>query len=113
MRQFILHASVDPKTLNAVVTLVEQTANGLNTVFTGAVDIPRPTRHNDADYSVPELYAINRCNKILADKNLPQLSDEEIAFLLDPHGLYKRAVDIEQQLLADVSNIHKVAGIQL
>lgn len=93
MRKFILNTYYDTKSFDSMAQLVEKTDEGNVTIFNDKFDLwePKPK------YTKEEQKQINTCNKILSDKGKPELTEEEIEFMLDPSGIKKRLEEVEKQ----------------
>ena len=108
MRKFILNTYIDTKTFNPMAHLVEKIETENVTIFQGKIDLVEPK----SKYTKEELKKINICNKILSEKGLEELTNDEIEFMLDPAGMIKRLKSVENQM-KDPEVLQRMAGFKV
>lgn len=107
MRKIVLIKEMDPLSFIIKLTLKEKLDDGsVITIFSEPLEISK------SKYSKEQLEKIDQCNKILLSKGLPELSEEEADYMLDPSGIDKRLDSLEQEM-KNPETLQRLAGFKV
>ena len=108
MRKIILIKEIDPESFQPIITMKQKHDDGsVSTLFTETLAWTPP-----AKYTKEEQEKIDSCNKVLLDKEMEPLTEEEIEYMLDPSGMKKRLSTIEKEM-TDTETLQKMAGFKV
>lgn len=107
MRKIILKRAIDPNSFKSIVELLEKHDDG--SVKSLHRKEFKPVKEK---YTKEEKEQIQICNSILKEENLPELTEEEIDYMLDPYGLKKRSKNLDKQM-DDLENLQRLAGFKV
>jgi hypothetical protein len=108
MRKIILVKKVDPESFQPLITVTQKHDDGtFSTLFSQTLEWTPP-----AKYTKEQLEKIETCNNVLISKNMEPLTEEEIEYMLDPEGVYKRLTEIEKEM-SDPETIQRMAGFRV
>jgi hypothetical protein len=108
MRKFILHNALNPENFNQIVKLVEKTDND-EIVTIHEEEIASVLK---SKYTKEQQAKIDQCNRILENKGLDLLTEEEIEFMLDPTGVNKRLANLDKNM-DDIESLQRMAGFRV
>jgi hypothetical protein len=108
MRKIILHTALNPANFNEIVKLIEKTDEGeIVTIHEEEIAwTPAPK------YTKEQQEKIDRCNRILENKEMDTLTEEEIEFMLDPTGVNRRLDNLEKHM-ANTETLQRMAGFKV
>lgn len=106
MRKIIFKHIIDPKSFRPVVELLEKREDEVVSLYRKELEVVKEK------YTKEEKEKIETCNSILKEKNLPELTEEEIEYMLDPSGINKRLKNLEKQM-NDAESLQKLAGFKV
>jgi len=104
MRKILMTKHLDTQTFEIEYTLVEKSQEETKIIHKGPFASPPKPK-----YTVEEQQQIDMCNAILADKDLPHMSEEEVEYFLDPNGTNKRLSDLSEKM-KDTKTLQQLAG---
>jgi len=107
MRKIALITELDPESFCVRTTLKQKLDD--NTVVTIFSEV-QP--YKLSKYSKEQLLHIEKCNAILALKNMEILTDDEIEYMLDPSGMTRRLETIENEI-NNTETLQKLAGFRV
>lgn len=81
MRKIIYRHVLNHRTFQPILTINLKTEDG------NVTELLKAELEITSRYSEEELRKINLCNKLLIEKGMPTMTDDEINYMLDPMGL--------------------------
>lgn len=107
MRKILLIKDMDPETFNLRVKVLQRNEDGTVETLSSSV-----MSHTNSKYTKDQLEKIEQCNRALASKGMPELTEEEADYMLDPSGIGARLSALEEEM-KDPETIQRLAGFKV
>jgi len=69
-------------------------------------------RYIESRYTPKQQNDIDRCNRVLSKKNMPEMTEEEINFMLDPYGFRERLTTLSKEM-ENSKAVQRLAGFKV
>lgn len=107
MRKIALIKRIVPESFEVMIELREKMDDGSVVLHNS-----KPLEPTKSKYTREQQDLIDQCNHLLAEKDMPPLTEEESDYMLDPTGIKKRLDEIEEEM-KDPENLQRLAGFKV